>query len=439
MREKGAEMGDQRAASAPAGRLGGAESLDWWVRLAGTAPHLHAALERDALLSAAIQAASDVAQAPAALFLLSGPAGEFEPFQMRGSSSLQMDGFPIQHAAASRALEERRSVRAEWLGGDPGSKGVRGVALLLPLIPEGCPLGVIQVRCRQSDVLPGDALTVLDVLAASLSLALAKADGYAQVLAQGAMLAREVADLRRASLIKSQFLATMSHELRTPLTSIVGFASMLLRGRSGEGLSEQQRDNTARILTAARRLVSLVNDILDLSRIEAGRLDIFRRDVDPGWLLDSVRDELEPLARASGLALLVRTESELGRLVTDPDRFRQVLTKLVDNAIKFTPKGAVSLHARQEGERVAVDIVDTGIGIAPEEHERVFDDFYQNRSVQHQSRWGHGPGLGDLPQAGRPARRHTHPAQRTGCRQHLHRLAPLRTRRDRIPSAPNGS
>jgi len=298
----------------------------------------------------------------------------------------------MQHAAATMALEERRSVQAEWLGGDPGSKGMRDVALLLPLIQEGRPHGVIQVHCRQSDVLPRDALAVLDVLTASLSLALAKADGYAQVLAQSAMLVREVADLRRASLIKSQFLATMSHELRTPLTSIVGFASMLLRGRSGEGLSEQQRDNTARILTAARRLVSLVNDILDLSRIEAGRLDIFRRDVDPGWLLESVRDELEPLARASGLALLVRTEPELGRLVTDPDRFRQVLTNLVDNAIKFTPKGTVSLHARQEGERIAIDIVDTGIGIAPEEHAQVFDDFYQ--IDQSSTRAAGGTGLG---------------------------------------------
>ena len=191
---------------------------------------------------------------------------------------------------------------------------------------------------------------------------------------------------------RQALIADVAHELRTPLTSIVGFASMLLRGRSGEGLSEQQRDNTARILAAARCLVALVNDILDLSRIEAGRLDIFRRDVDLEWLLESVRDEIEPLARARGLTLAVRVDPGLGRLVTDPDRFRQVLTNLVDNAIKFTPAGSVSLHARQDGERIAIDVADSGIGIAPDERERVFSDFYQ--VDQSSTRAAGGTGLG---------------------------------------------
>ena len=121
-------------------------------------------------------------------------------------------------------------------------------------------------------------------------------------------------------------------------------------------------------------------------------MDIFRRDVDIVWLLESVRDELEPLARARGLSLTVAVGPVLGRLVTDPDRFRQVLTNLVDNAIKFTPAGGVSLHARQEGERIAVDVADTGIGIAYEERERVFDDFYQ--VDQSSTRAAGGTGLG---------------------------------------------
>jgi len=378
MWEEGGQMADQAMPPAFEARQGGMESREWWMRLAVAAPRLHATLERDALLSAATQAMAEVTQAPAALFLLGGSDGEFEPFRLHG------------HAAAMGALEERRSVRAEWRTGD--AEDAHGAALLLPLIQDGRPLGAIQALCNRPDALPADALAVLDALAASLSLALATADGYAHVVAQGAALTREVAELRRASLIKSQFLATMSHELRTPLTSIVGFASMLLRGRSGEGLSEQQRDNTARILAAARRLVALVNDILDLSRIEAGRLDIFRRDVDLEWLLESVRDEIEPLARARGLTLAVRVDPGLGRLVTDPDRFRQVLTNLVDNAIKFTPMGSVSLHARQDGERIAIDVADSGIGIAPDERERVFSDFYQ--VDQSSTRAAGGTGLG---------------------------------------------
>jgi CheY-like chemotaxis protein/anti-sigma regulatory factor (Ser/Thr protein kinase) len=167
---------------------------------------------------------------------------------------------------------------------------------------------------------------------------------------------------------------------------------MLVRGRNGETLTERQRDNARRILSSARHLVTLINDILDLSRIEAGRLDVFRREVDVGELLEALRAGMQPQAHDKNLWLRLDVAANLAPVNTDADRLRQVLLNLVDNALKFTRQGGVTLRAQRAGDSVLIAVEDTGVGIPASEQERVFDEFYQ--SDQSSTRTAGGTGLG---------------------------------------------
>jgi signal transduction histidine kinase/DNA-binding response OmpR family regulator len=275
-----------------------------------------------------------------------------------------------------------------------------------PIRVEGKPFGVVEIYYAEPRPIPAEDVDLLDALSDAAAIALRNATSYARILEQGSELARRNDDLarqkeelarlndelRRADVLKSQFLSTMSHELRTPLTSIIGFSSILLRGRKGETLSERQRDNATRILSSARHLVTLINDILDLSRIEAGRLDVFRREVDVGELLEALRAGMEPQARDKNLWLRLDVAADLAPINTDADRLRQVLLNLVDNALKFTHQGGVTLRAQRAGDSVLIAVEDTGVGIPASEQERVFDEFYQ--SDQSSTRTAGGTGLG---------------------------------------------
>ena len=182
-----------------------------------------------------------------------------------------------------------------------------------------------------------------------------------------------------ANRAKSVFLANMSHELRTPLTAVLGFADIMSRDPAIPGHS---RESLGIIIRSGEHLLALINDILDLSKIESGESKIDRRDVDPVELASHVVTMMQKRAEAKGLRLVLDPAAELPRLVsTDPGKFRQILVNLVDNAIKFTPAGQVTIRLAAQpapdGHVLAVEVHDTGIGIARENMDRIFHPFEQ--------------------------------------------------------------
>ncbi|MBX3196513.1 MAG: response regulator [Labilithrix sp.] len=180
-----------------------------------------------------------------------------------------------------------------------------------------------------------------------------------------------------ASQTKSSFLANMSHELRTPLNAIIGFSELMEQGMAGP-LSARQTTYVANVLQAGRHLLNLVNDILDLSKIEAGKLDLNREWAALGAIAEGVEHGTRPLAEARGVTLEVAIPATLPLIYVDPVRLKQILYNLVSNGIKFTPAGgAVRVVARGDDQAVRLDVEDTGVGIRPEDVPRLFKEFEQ--------------------------------------------------------------
>jgi PAS domain S-box-containing protein len=189
---------------------------------------------------------------------------------------------------------------------------------------------------------------------------------------------------------KSRFLASMSHELRTPLNSIIGFTTILLRGMAGE-INAEQRKQLAMVHAAGDRLLALVNDILDLSKIEAGRDVAVVADFELADLVSAVVGTLRPLAEERGLALESRVPEGGLMLHTDEEKLRRILVNLLGNAVKFTREGRVSIDVERAGDDVAFSVSDTGIGIDPGQMDTIFEEFHQVRSGPQEPE---GTGLG---------------------------------------------
>lgn len=206
-------------------------------------------------------------------------------------------------------------------------------------------------------------------------------------------LAREKDRAESADRLKSAFLATMSHELRTPLNSILGFTGVLLRGLAGP-LTGEQGHQLSMVQASARHLLALINDVLDLSKIEAGQLVVHEAPFDLPALLQRAAASVEPLAAAKALALEVELEAGLGPIRGDERRVEQIVLNLLGNAVKFTEAGHVRLSARRRpGGRVELSVADTGCGIRPEELVSLFQPFRQLEGDGSRSREGTGLGL----------------------------------------------
>ncbi len=208
-----------------------------------------------------------------------------------------------------------------------------------------------------------------------------------------AELALKNAELLEATQLKSQFLANMSHELRTPLNSIIGYTELVLNGTYG-ALTDLQQDRLHKVMRNGRVLLELINDVLDLSKIEAGRLALNLTRVSTVALLDSLLEEFEPAAAEKGVAL-VRGYGKLPALVVDEGRARQILSNLLSNAIKFTEQGVVIVRGYYDAahHQVVLSITDTGPGIDPAQQERIFEAFPRVETVIAHQHEGTGLGL----------------------------------------------
>ncbi len=210
---------------------------------------------------------------------------------------------------------------------------------------------------------------------------------------QNELLRRQALEVEQASAAKSQFLANVSHELRTPLNAILGYAAMTLQGVSGE-LAAPQRRNLSRIDANARHLLTLINEILDITRIEAGRMPIQVVQFNLPDLLREVVTELEPIIVKSGLEVTTRVPANLAALRSDRQKVKQIVVNLLSNALKFTQKGSVTIRARMAGgHAVTIEVIDTGIGIPKADFLKIFEDFRQVDSTPRRAYGGTGLGL----------------------------------------------
>ncbi|MEH2060216.1 MAG: ATP-binding protein [Nostoc sp.] len=183
--------------------------------------------------------------------------------------------------------------------------------------------------------------------------------------------------LLEASRLKSLFLATMSHELRTPMNAIIGFSQILLRPKFGQ-LTQQQADMVQRILNNGKHLLMLLNEVLDFSKLEAGRLDLKGEIFDVSKVINLAVDEMRSLADAKNLSLLVRNDLRNASVFNDPVRIKQILINLLSNAIKFTEHGEIWVEVKElPGNRLAIIVRDTGIGIPPRDFKHIFEAFRQ--------------------------------------------------------------
>ncbi len=262
--------------------------------------------------------------------------------------------------------------------------GARAV-LTIPLLREGHLIGGLTVtRMRPGEFQP-ETIELLKTFATQSALAI-----------QNARLFREIADKSRelevASRHKSQFLANMSHELRTPLNAILGYTELIADNIYGE-VPERMREVLERVDKSGRHLLGLINDVLDLSKIEAGQLTLALTDYSLADVVHTVAASVGSLAAEKKLELAITVDPDLPLGRGDARRLTQVLLNLVGNALKFTEAGRVAVEARRDGESFLVSVTDTGPGIAPGDQERVFEEFQQVQSSKAGTKGGTGLGL----------------------------------------------
>jgi PAS domain S-box-containing protein len=263
------------------------------------------------------------------------------------------------------------------------ASGYRAMTVV-PMVKGGAAIGTIAVIRKAPGPLGDKAIALLKTFADQAVIAI-----------ENVRLFREIRDKSReleiASRHKSEFLANMSHELRTPLNAIIGFTRIVMR-RSQEKLELQQYENLEKILASSQHLLALINSILDLSKIEAGRVEVHAGEVALPAVLEQCVRTVEPL-KGETVALVKEFDAALPQIYADEEKLRQIVINLLSNAVKFTERGSVRLRAHASNGSVAIAVSDTGIGIPPDKLDLIFEEFEQADASSTRVYGGTGLGL----------------------------------------------
>ncbi len=321
----------------------------------------------------------------------------------------------ITESLGGWALQQRQSVAVHNILEDPRWQNVAWAKAMgfcsyaaAPLLADGRPLGTLTVLTRTPRHFgPGD-LDLLETFAAQAATAIENASLHQEIKAHAEMQERRVAErtleLEEANRHKSAFLANMSHELRTPLSAIIGFSEVMGAETHGPLTPKQQR-YVRNIHQSGRHLLGLINDILDLSKVESGKMELHPEAVALPALVEDALATIRPEAERKGIALSTHLEERLPPLWADPTKAKQILLNLLSNAVKFTPDGGKVWvqggreRARPPGAQVGaqglarISVADTGIGIRPEHFELIFKEFSQVDSSHARQYEGTGLGL----------------------------------------------
>jgi len=257
--------------------------------------------------------------------------------------------------------------------------------LAIPLQVGNRLIGILDVHSTAPDDFTREDISTMETLAAQLAIAIQNARAFREQ--------QETAErLKEIDKLKTQFLANMSHELRTPLNSIIGFSRVILKGIDGP-LTELQKADLTSIHNSGQHLLGLINNILDLSKIGAGKMELNFEEIEVGPIIKSVMATALALVKDKSVNLVQEVPDNLPIVWADPTRLRQVVLNLVSNACKFTDEGKVTLKARAEKEKIVISVSDTGIGIPEEKLESIFEEFTQVDASTTRKVGGTGLGL----------------------------------------------
>lgn len=281
-----------------------------------------------------------------------------------------------------------------WSGRSPKvaqnlTKAIVAVPLNRNVIPNSTEIQIVGVlglaHSRDSDRTFGEEeIELLTRFAQLASVAIDNAQLFDEAI-------RARASAERANQAKSTFLANMSHELRTPLNAIIGFTRIVKR-KGADSLPEKQLNNLDKVLVSADHLLALINTILDIAKIEAGRMDVHANSFELAELIDICVITTQPLLK-SDVQIVVNVNDELPPLYSDQDKVKQILLNLLSNAAKFTEQGTIAVHAHYDNGSIVVDVIDSGIGIPPEELPHIFEKFTQVNNGNRRQYGGTGLGL----------------------------------------------
>lgn len=281
-----------------------------------------------------------------------------------------------------------------WSGRSPKvaqnlTKAIVAVPLNRNVIPNSTEIQIVGVlglaHSRDSDRTFGEEeIELLTRFAQLASVAIDNAQLFDEAI-------RARASAERANQAKSTFLANMSHELRTPLNAIIGFTRIVKR-KGTDSLPEKQLNNLDKVLVSADHLLALINTILDIAKIEAGRMDVHANSFELAKLIDICVITTQPLLK-SDVQIVVNVNDELPPLYSDQDKVKQILLNLLSNAAKFTEQGTIAVHAHYDNGSIVVDVIDSGIGIPPEELPHIFEKFTQVNNGNRRQYGGTGLGL----------------------------------------------
>jgi signal transduction histidine kinase/HAMP domain-containing protein len=293
-----------------------------------------------------------------------------------------------------RAVLERRTIHIADIksAGDEYPESVRiaertGTRTILttPLLREAVPIGVIVVRRTEARPFSDKQIALLKTFADQAVIAI-----------ENVRLFKEIQDknqqLETASRHKSQFLANMSHELRTPLNAIIGFTRLVLRKTEGQ-IAPLQTDNLQKVLVSSEHLLNMINGVLDLSKVEAGRMEVYAETFKLDEIVRLAVATVEPMLKDGRVRLLTEIAPEMPPLRTDRDKLKQSLLNLLSNAAKFTEKGQIKVSAWPENGSLKLVVSDTGIGMTPEALKVIFDEFRQADMSTTRKYGGTGLGL----------------------------------------------